>query len=291
MKKLLMTVLMLVGVATFAVEVTKEYNINPVFQQFTAADYNNDIPRDRANVGSLGESYIQYYGPWGGTALFTLDVKGGTGVWLSNYISNNYGGVIDLDKNIYNMSPKAYGYIYEKDMPSLIEEKPNYDSLIHPSNGATTTITYTSLTADGEGKYPTVSTEGYFLDYFEEDAKIYLVMTTLPEDGGEKVDTYQFVQDNNAYTDTTLKSRQHNTSDIAGNIRVNFGIDLPPVGDGNLTDISREFVAVYSGDSELIRSQIGGGTAGGPLPGVFFAGLLSLGTVFGASKVKRQKRA
>ncbi len=189
------------------------------------------------------------------------------------------------------MSPKAYGYIYAKDMTSLIEEKPNYDSLIHPSNGATTTITYTSLTADAEGKYPTVKAEGYFLDYFEEDAVIYLVMTTLPGDGGEKVDTYQFVQDNNAYTDTTLKSRQHNTSDIAGNIRVNFGIDLPPVGDGNLTDISREFVAVYSGDSELIRSQIGGGTTGGPLPGVFFAGLLSLGTVFGASKAKRQKRA
>ena len=102
-------------------------------------------------------------------------------------------------------------------------------------------------------------------------------MTTLPADGGELVDSYQHVQD--ADHDTTLQSRQHDDIDIAGNVRVNFGIDSNTYG-----PIAREFVAVYvPGDEEVIRGLL---TSGGPLPGVLFAGLLSLGTVFGASRLK-----
>ena len=293
MKKLLMTVLMLVGVATFAVEETKKYDINPVFQQFTQGDYHDSI-RNFLQPGQVWNAESQN---WSEARYFTLSVKGGTGVWLSNYISNFYGtetpnidgGNVPLDKNTYNMSPNAYGYIYAKDMPSLKEEKPNYDGLIHWSNGATIDITYTSV-EDNNLTYPT---PGYFLDYFENDAEIYLVMTTIPADGVESVDSYQYVQEN-GHTSTILVNRQHDDLDNAGNIRINFGIDNGTYGvyqPEGTESIAREFVAVYSDDKDLINSQLGGGTAGGPLPGVFFAGLLSLGTVFGASKAKRQKRA
>ena len=125
-------------------------------------------------------------------------MKGGTGVLLSNYMSNWYGGEfqndggnVDLNGNRYKMSSGAYGYIYTKDLPDIYVEKPNYDNLIHTSNGAKIDITYFS----DENESIKVTTSGYFL--------------------------------------------------------------------------------------------MAGGT-GGPLPGVFFAGLLSMDTVFGASKMKKK---
>ncbi len=294
MKKLLMTVLMLVGAVTFA-------SVEEPFKQFAREDYHSTT-RNLENLPyleNLGWQKWDYLQVSDYNALFTLSVKGGTGVWLSNYVSNVYGtetpnidgGDVPLDKNTYNMSPKAYGYIYAKDMPSLIEQKGSYDNLIHLSNGATTDITYTSDTPNGDGTYKSITTPGYFLDYFKDDAEIYLVMTTLPVDGVEMVDSYQYTQD--AKHETILYSRQFNTADIAGNIRVDFGIDNGTYGKyepEGTESIAREFVAVYSEDKDLINKQLAGGS-GGPLPGVFFAGLLSLGTVFGASKAKRQKRA
>ena len=69
-------------------------------------------------------------------------------------------------------------------------------------------------------------------------------------------------------------SRQHNTFDLAGNVRVNLGIDSETFG-----GIGREFVAVYNG------------ATGGPLPSLLLVALLSSGTVFGASRMKTKKRS
>jgi hypothetical protein len=100
-------------------------------------------------------------------------------------------------------------------------------------------------------------TTGYFLDYFKEDAEIYLVMTTIPADGGDVVDSYEYVQQDGV-SNTSLVSRQHNTVDIAGNVRVNYGIDSSTSG-----WIGREFVAVYTSDPTFRDVNH---TTGGPLP-------------------------
>ncbi|MBQ9366599.1 MAG: hypothetical protein IJT83_02370, partial [Victivallales bacterium] len=167
-------------------------------------------------------------------------------------------------------------------------QKSDYQDAIKWAKGETMMIRYD----DGQDHYY-ADTQAYFLDYFDADAEIYLVLTTLADDGGETVDAYQFVKggEPNAY-DTTLISRQITANpqlDLAGNVRINYG-----VGTTYETSSGREFVAVYDNgtySSELERASYASSSTGGPLPGVFFAGLLSLGTVFGASKAKRQKRA
>lgn len=221
------------------------------FKQFTQADF-----KDAVKPGQ----------PWASAQVFTLNVKANTSVWLSNYVRSFYEPIPDLHGNVYDMA--KYGYIFKDDLPSLDVPNGSYDSLIHWANGETTTITYTAT------NNPAITNDatGYLLDEFKKDADIYLVMTTLPREGGETVDTYQYVQDANH--DTTLQSRQHNTVDLAGNVRINFGIDN--VG-------AREFVAVYSGSTSDTPSP-----SGQPLPGLLFAGMLSLGTVFAASKMRKR---
>ena len=254
MKKLVSMMLILTVASVFA-------GVEEPFRQFTQADF-TDYNRSEQN--------------WPSAAPFTLSVKANTSVWLSNYVSSFYWPkpIPDLDGNVYNMAAGKYGYIYKNDLPSLDVPNGSYDSLIHWANGETTTITYVydpnpAITNDATG---------YLLDTFKEDAEIYLVMTTLTSDSGETVDTYQYVQD--ADHDTSLLSRQHNTLDLANNVRVNFGIDS--IAEGR--PIAREFVAVYTG-----ANGGSGGTSpsGQPLPGLLFAGMLSLVTVFGASKIRK----
>ena len=238
MKKIASFVLILVVASAFA-------GVVEPFKQFTQADF-TDYNRPDQN--------------WLYAAPFTLSVKADTSVWLSNYVSSFYypKPLPDLDGNVFDMS--KYGYIYKNDLATFDLEKGSYDSLIHWASGETNTITYTYTPDPSITNYTT----GYLLDEFKEDAEIYLVMTALASDGGETVDTYQYVQDANHAT--TLQSRQHNTVDLAGNVRINFGIDS--VG-------AREFVAVYA-------------PTGQPLPGLLFAGMLSLGTVFAAAKLRKR---
>ncbi len=219
------------------------------FKQFTQADFSDTM--------KPGQS-------WSSAKLFTLNVKANTSVWLSNYVRSFYEPIADLNGNVFNMAGGKYGYIYKSDLPKLDLANGSYDSLIHWASGKTNTITYTNSTNS-----VTNSATGYLLDEFKEDAEIYLVMTALASDGGETVDTYQYVRD--ASHDTTLQSRQHNTVDLAGNVRVNFGIN----------DLGHEFVAVYSGVDRTPSPS------GQPLPGLLFAGMLSLGTVFAASKMRK----
>ena len=220
------------------------------FKQFTQADFSD---AEKPGQG------------WSSASVFSLNVKANTSVWLSNYVRSFYEPISDLGGNVFNMAEGKYGYIYKSDLAGLDMANGSYDSLIHWSSGETNTITYTNSTNS-----VTNSATGYLLDEFKEDADIYLVMTTLARDGAETVDTYQYVQDDN--NATTLQSRQHNTVDLAGNVRINFGIN----------DMGHEFVAVY-------RSAGGtNSTAGQPLPGLLFAGMLSLGTVLGVSRMRKR---
>lgn len=242
MKKLASMMLILTAVSVFA-------GVEEPFKQFTQADF--------TDYNKPGQN-------WSTANVFTLSVKANTSVWLSNYVSSFYypKPLLDLHGNVFDMvGEKKYGYIYKNDLAKLDMPNGSYEDLIHWSNGEiTTTITYT----DSNNPDITNSAKGYLLDEFTRDAEIYLVMTTLASDGGETVDTYQYVQD--ADHATTLQSRQHNTLDLAGNVRINFGIDN--VG-------AREFVAVYA-------------PSGQPLPGLLFAGILSLGTVFAAAKIRKR---
>ena len=262
MKKLVLLVFAVVATAAFA-------GVVEPFKQFTQADF-TDYDKPGQN--------------WDTAKMFTLSVKGGSDVWLSNYVSSWYypKPLIDLHGNIFDMgSDQKYGYIFKNDLTSDTLANGSYDNLIHWSNGDTNKITYTY----DENPAITNTATGYFLDYFKDDAEIYLVMTTIPEDGIDTVDTYQYVQDTRDEIpddNTLMQSRQHNTEDLAGNVRVNFGIDNGAYGDG--IGIAREFVAVY--DDTAIDRHIT--PAGGPLPSLLLVGLLSMGTVFGASRMKKR---
>ena len=256
MKKLVLLVFAVVATAAFA-------GVVEPFKQFTQADYHDSVKPGQG---------------WWASNMFTLSVGGGSDVWLSNYVRSWYEPIADLHGNVFDMgADQKYGYIFAKDLTSAALTNGSYADKIHWSNGNTTEITYTY---DANPAITNTAT-GYFLDYFENDAEIYLVMSTIPEDGIDTVDTYQFVQD--ASNETLMYSRQHNISDLAGNVRVNFGIDNGTYGDGE--GIGREFVAVYD-DTAFERYPVT--PAGGPLPSLLFVGLLSMGTVFGASRMKKR---
>ncbi|MBO4512907.1 MAG: hypothetical protein J5746_09080 [Victivallales bacterium] len=256
MKKFVLLIFAVAAVAAFA-------GVEEPFKQFSQADYT-----DYAKPGQ----------GWWGSDMFTLSVKGGSDVWLSNYVRSWFEPIPDLHGNVYDMGgDQKYGYIFKSDLTSDTLPNGSYSDKIHWSNGDTNKITY----FDDANPELTNTATGYFLDYFKDDAEIYLVMTTIPEDGVDTVDTYQFVQDAN--NETLMQSRQHNTNDLANNVRVNFGIDNGIYGDG--IGIAREFVAVYDDTAYLHHA---GGAAGGPLPSLLFVGLLSMGTVFGASRMKKR---
>lgn len=225
-------------------------------------------------MAGVEEPFVQFYNycephtlrsdqNWFGAQLISLNVTAGNSLWLTNYVKSWYEPIADLG-NVYQMSGEnKYGYIYKNDIAGLNVEKASYADLIHWSDGETTEVTYY---ADSNPALKQ-STTGYLVDYFDENAEIYLVMTTLQADGGETVDSYQYVQD--GVHDTTLVSRQHNTTDLAGNVRVNFGIDSDSEG-----LIAREFVAVYNRTED-----IGGGMSGQPLPGMLTSCLVALGSI------------
>ena len=99
-------------------------------------------------------------------------------------------------------------------------------------------------------------------------------MTTIPSDGGETVDSFQYVRDLDGQETpitTTLVSRVDGTTDQAGNIRINFGIN----------DIGREFVAVF--DKPDFN-----GVSGQPLPGLLVAGVLAMGTVLVGKRLRKR---
>ena len=225
---------------------------------------------------------------WMGAQLISLSVKGGTSVWLSNYVCNWIGSLydpqplLDLDGNTFQMGTKQYGYLRKSELQG-IDPGSDYSGLIHWAKGGTATVTYED---PSQGPLAYNSTTAYYLDYFGEDDEIFFVMTTLPEDGAETVDSFQYVNDSTKLIeqynpDTTLVSRLDNTDDLAGNVRINFGI-----GTNESNWIGREFVAIGSFGDFNGKIPV---PSGQPLPGALFAGLLSLGTVLLSKRLRRSR--
>lgn len=261
------TVLLLTVLAAIAFAGVEE-----PFVQFTRDDYHSEQrPADLNASQNTTDN-----GDWYPAQLISLSVQGGTNVWLTHKVESWYTNT-DLDGVEYDMlgGAERYGYIFKSDFNGdLTMEKGTYDDLIHWASGDTDMVTYTN--DDG----PQTSTRtGYFLDHFDRDTEIYLVMTTIPEDGGETVDSYQYVQSDN-HGETTLMSRTYDYDDNANNVVINFGIDNGTYGDG--TGIGREFVAVYDQGPNPFRHD--GGTTGGPLPCGAIAWLVSLATIGVASR-------
>ena len=247
MKKLVFTVLMLVGIASFAGVVSP-------FQQFgTETDYQFNTTK---NGHKLCKIDLHVHGNGHG-------ITEGVNVWLTSAVLENMTS--DLGK-VYDMS--HFGYILNNDKDEIVwVEKPII----------TTPVTY----FDENNQYETT---GYFLGHFDNgNHHLYLAMTALAADGGNEVDSYHEIDDGQFNQDLVNRYLDMDGTDLAGNHVVSFNISTET---GSV--VVRPFTAVYDfGPAPEYEDH----TTGGPLPGVFFAGLLSMGTVFGASKMKKQKRA
>ena len=266
MKKTVLLLTVLVAIAFAGVE--------EPFVQFTRDDYHSEQrPADLNASQNTTDN-----GDWYTAQLISLSVQGGTNVWLTHKVESWYTNT-DLDGVEYDMlgGAERYGYIFKSDFNGdLTMEKGTYDDLIHWSTGDTDMVTHTNDNG------PQTSTRtGYFLDHFDEDTEIYLVLTTLATDTNpqEAVDSCQYVQSDN-HGETTLMSRTYDYNDLANNVVINFGIDNGTYGDG--IGIGREFVAVYDQGPNPFRHD--GGSTGGPLPCGAIAWLISLATIGAASR-------
>ena len=203
---------------------------------------------------------------WIPAQMVTLKVKAGSTVYLSNYISTWYGEIKDLGDSTlaegYNMSAYKYGYVYAE-MDSNGNLQPIGD--VHYANGQTKDVTYQN--PDGP---QTKTTTGYLLGTFDQDAEIFFVMT--PNGYDTEINSYYPVNDPDDDPPVTsiLASRQINTRDLAGNVRVNFG---------TVDGVGHEFVIGYEATPS---------TSGQPLPGVLLSALISMGTVTALRKRSRK---
>jgi hypothetical protein len=261
-KKLAMAVMVTASVVLAGIE-------NENFRQLTTADL------IVSNDGS------QFWFPADG---FSLKVPAHTQVWISNIIKNwsclnqwNQSSYPDLvDENVYQMTTDKFGY-YTVDNGVLSD--------FHSGTTETMILTYTNDQNNNQSS----PTTGYLLGKFDEDTEIFLAMT--PVGSNEMVNSYQEVRDVTQGINTTLKSRvwqvpedpndPENTNviphlDIAGNIRMNWGFD-------GLTPSGREFTIAYE-DLDFPDTP-----TGQPLPGVLFSGLLLMGTVGTAKRIRRRQ--
>lgn len=192
---------------------------------------------------------------WLGAQTISLSIDSACDVWLSNYVSSWYWPkpLDALDGNVFDMGATKYGAIALDGSQTWV------------GTGETTMVTFVD---DATGV--TNSTEAYFVGHFEGGEEVSIWMTTLPEDGGETVDMQQYVAD--ADHPTTLASRVDGTKDLAGNVRMNFGLT-------NM--IGREFIAFGVGGTAPAPS-------GQPLPGIAIAGALALGTIAAAKKMRKR---
>ena len=207
---------------------------------------------------------------WIPAQMITLNVQAGSAVYLTNYVSAWYGDMPSLGDSGYaagyDMSANKYGYVYaQKDA----DGKAVPVGEVHWSDGATKDITYQNPNGP-----QTRTTTGYLLDTFYDDAEIFFVMS--PNGYDETVNGYEPVNDTDGdpAVYSILDSRQINTVDLAGNVRVNFG---------TVDGVGHEFVVGYE------EAPPAGGMSGPPLPGLMLCGLLSIGTVAAASRLRRRR--
>lgn len=206
---------------------------------------------------------------WMSAQALAISVKANTSVWITTYISNWYDMPADKEVgNRFDMGAGKYGYFDKSSIDGMSLEKSQYanNDIFHGGTGESTDITFYY---DGNPSI-TQTTPGYFLGTFDKDAEIYLYMTAKAEDGGEQMDTYQYVRDDQ-HEATDLVSRNYLTFDQTNNVRINFGF-------GSGIDTGHEFVLVYQEEPP---------TNGQPLPGALLAGLLSIGTVAAGKKLKK----
>ena len=260
MKKNVLFVLMLVAVA------------------YADAQYKYELQGFKQFVMGTDMGYIK---PQQGQIVFDIRLKvhGGDGVnvWLSSPIFND--DPVSLG-TVYNMTSDNYGYGRGQGNGNNQWFEPH---LIEEAEAKTTDITYRNVETD-----EIIKTDGYFLGHFTGgETHLAFIMTSLPDEGGYRVDSVHDLDENEGLLDRYFGNELtgNSTQDAAGNYVVSFEFNGVNEGDSPFV---RSFVAVYSVGPEPI---IDDHTTGGPLPGVFFAGLLSMGTVFGASKMKKQKRA
>ena len=242
------------------------------FVQFTLDDFN---------------TYDSAGGPtqeWTSAQMVTLSVSAGSTVYLTNYVSQFKVSLYDPGKipNLgddtyaagYDMSVGAYGYMIAQ---KTADGKVTTDGIVHPGTGETKDITYydpnSTYTQEQIDKgLGTQTTTGYKLGTFDEDTEIFFVMT--PNGYNSKINSYLPVNDPNNDSPVTsiLASRQINTTDLAGNIRVNFG---------TVDGIGHEFVIGYEAAPPSSSGQ--------PLPGVLSTIVVACCSIACAKKMKKNK--
>ena len=318
-KKLFLLLLLLVSVLAFAADVSisgADGASIPVYQ-FTQSDMHH-----QTNPGQPNEC---------GNAI-TVSVKGGTSVYVSNFVKSWWMnqqeipalGATDADyaasgNNVvrdynrgYDMSAGKYGYMFVE--TGTI--KP-LDNVVHYGTGQTVDIKYAtgrsgmgSVTNDF-GQRVTfddsyLTTKGYYLGTFAEDADILLFMTTPVDAGNYTVNSVGFINPTGEIggyraaidwdpskdptsevigtledaTQLAIGSRSHWDTDQAGNVRWNFGFRNYMVEDenGNLVPVnarSREFILLY-GDAMGAEDP---DVTGQPLPGLLSSCLVALGAI------------
>ena len=251
MKKYLLALLLLTSV--FAVAVETEY------VQFAKNTDFNVVKRAEEN--------------WDPAAMISLNVQGGSIVYLTNYTSN-FNELYDIGDPTY-VDPGSHmrlGFDMTKDNYGYREAiRDSEGKLIglgefHSGTGEKIDFTFPS-TDPNDPRAPT--TPGYFLGEFDKDTEIFFYMTPLDNNYHiGPVDTYNLLSGQN------LQSRQINTVDQLGRVRVN----LAP---GN--DVSHEFAIASLAKEDVPPS-------GQPLPGVLTSCLVALGATGIAARRRKQSR-
>lgn len=254
-KKLLMLLLLVCGMV-FAIEAD--------FVQFAKKSDFNVVNRPHLP----GEEW------WDSAAMISLNVQAGSIVYLTNYTSNidylyDIGDPDYVDPNSkmklgFYMTKENYGY-YE----AIRDSEGNLTGISDFKSGTGEKIDFTFASPEPTDTR-TVTTPGYYLGEFDKDTEIFFVMTPLDNAYHiGSVDTY------NLLAGTNLASRQINTVDMFGTVRVN----LAPG-----SDTSHEF-AIAS-----IAKDTPQPPAGQPLPGVLTSCLVGLCATGIAARRRKQSR-
>lgn len=277
-KLLVMVLVLLAGSIAFA-----QYTEGVDFVQYTGKDFNTYSTSQRITTLWSGATQDNN---WSESDMITLNVKAGSTVYLTNYVSNfNLVGdspIKDLGDSSYaegyNMTANHYGYVIadKGENGNLIDNgngsysiKPG--SEIHWGTGEQIEVTY--YNADHTASQ---TTAGYKLGTFNEDTEIFFVMT--PNGYNTAVNSYDYVDWPNGgenAVSSILQSRHVNPLDQVGNARVNFGI----VGHEN----GHEFVIGSVASVEPPPS-------GQPLPGVLSSCLIALGATGIAARRRKKSR-
>lgn len=230
------------------------------------------------------------YQDWPTAKMITLNVKGGSTVYIANYVDSFYTDIkYDLGDadyidpyghNVgYDMSANKYGYRY-----ASVDGDGNTIPIgdIFYGDGSTKEISFTS--PDGT---KVRTTTGYLLGTFDHNAEIFLVMSPRSNLGTEETEVNSWAPVNDPNNDPSyssyLSSRQYNTYDLTGQTRVNFGTVEYYYDDNGVKQellVPHEFVIGYEAKADAPSGQ--------PLPGVMVTTLLCLGTTSVASRLRKR---